>query len=124
MTGTLRGIWRAVFALGNTVLMSIVCTFGVSLVIWIPVLMVMGLVTLFLFDTGWSVLGSLVKGDRSGARRSDVDAESPSARSVAPSSRALSQFVLKMRAQGVAEPEIRMRLQRAGWGEKEISRIG
>lgn len=97
---------------GGLVLMSIICTAGLSLLIWIPVLTGMGMVTILLLGLIFPAMRAM-PGD--GPR---------SATSGAPSSGSgragISRYIERMQGAGMPDEVILERLKRAGWSEKEI----
>ena len=107
MSGTDAGgsLWVLVWA-------SIVCTSGLSVLIWIPVLIGMGMITL----------------DVVGLPQPSVDqpSGSPQTSSGAPDTRitGLKRYIDRMRADGVADEIIHDDLRRAGWSEQELTQAG
>ena len=107
MSGTDAGgsLWVLVWA-------SIVCTSGLSVLIWIPVLIGMGMITL----------------DVVGLPQPSVDqpSGSPQTSSGAPDTRitGLKRYIDRMRADGVADEIIHDHLRRAGWSEQELTQAG
>lgn len=104
MSGTDAGgsLWALVVA-------SIVCTSGLSVLIWIPVLIGMGMITLDVV----SLLPPNV----------DQPSGSPQTSSGAPDTRitGLKRYIDRLRADGVADEIIHDHLRRAGWSEGETT---
>ena len=104
LSGTDAGgsLWALVAA-------SIVCTGGLSLLIWIPVLIGMGMITLDLVSPAQPNV--------------DQPSGSPQTSSGAPNTRitGLKRYIDRMRADGVADEIIHEHLHRAGWSEGETT---
>lgn len=87
---------------------SIVCTAGLSLLIWIPVLTGMGMITLYFVGQAQPSV--------------DQPSGSPQTSSGAPDTRitGLKRYIDRLRADGVADQVIHEHLHRAGWSGEEI----
>lgn len=100
--------------LGGLVLMSIVCTAGLSLLIWIPVLTGMGMVTIMLLGLIFPAMRAKPgDGSRSGASGTLSGGSSLAN---------VSRYVERMQGAGVPDEMILARLKRAGWSGEEVGR--
>jgi hypothetical protein len=94
---------------------SVVCTAGISLLIWVPLWWFVGWVIIKIFE---SLTGRTIAG---GADIEETQAIS-SGETVAISSdqKSLINYIEKAKKQGMSETQISNRLKAQGWGEDEI----
>ena len=90
--------------------MSIICTLGISLVVWLPLIYVAGFIVYEL-----SALFARLYLKQAGA-----DKEKPV--SIDKNLRALVDYVWRERARGVSDADIALDLKGQGWTEKEITK--
>lgn len=100
--------------LGQLVVLSVLCTFGVGLIIWIPLLCAVGYVQLGLIELFFVY-------NRVGQQSATTPAlgRSPANRSSIPS---ISRYIERMQGAGVPDEMILARLKRAGWSDDEVRR--
>ena len=97
---------------GGLFLMSIVCTAGISLVIYAPVVTGLGMVTLMLIGQVFPAIAHLVTGQGAGSSKGSTPSSGSSLSTV-------SRYVERMQGAGVPDEMILARLKRAGWSEGE-----
>lgn len=96
------------------VIVSVVCTAGLGLAIWIPVCWALGEVTL-------QLLGALTgRSSRNRSRAPSADGAAQAAPAGSALKSALHTYVERMRTAGLADDELRARLRRAGWDDPTI----
>ena len=102
--------------MGQLVLLSIACTFGVSLIIWIPLLCTVGYVQLILIELLFQV-------KHVDQRRATAPAlgRSTATGSGRPS---VSRYIERMQGAGGPDEMILARLKRAGWSGEELTQAG
>jgi hypothetical protein len=95
--------------------MSVVCTAGISLVIWIPLWWFVGWVIIKIFE---SLTGRTVGGEATG----DAVYSTPTGQSVPVSSdqKSLIDYIEKASRNGLSETQITSRLKAQGWKDEEI----
>lgn len=99
------------------VIVSVVCTAGLGLVIWIPVCWFLGEVTL-------EFLGALTgRSSRNRSSAPSADGAATPAPAGSTMNSALQTYVERMRAAGVADDELPARLRRVGWDEQTIAAV-
>jgi hypothetical protein len=97
---------------GTLLLLSVICTFGLSLIIWLPIFWIVGYVTLTIAD---------LINQRRNRGSSHTGLESiPSSQSIDSNAIALSSYIQRSRLQGASDTQIITRLQDKGWTEAEI----
>ncbi len=115
LTGGISGESSA-GTLGQLVFLSIVCTAGVGLIVWIPLLVIVGYVQLGLIELLFAVLyvnqhsataPALGRSTATGSGRPSV-----------------SRYIERMQGAGVPDEMILARLKRAGWSEQELTQAG
>lgn len=107
---------------GSILVMSIICTLGISLVFWVPLAWLVGMITLEIFSaiaqlTGWSIPAFLT--------REQATSSSPQTQpslSLNHEQIALIKYVRQGISCGFSDEKITNRLRRQGWSEEEINR--
>lgn len=89
---------------------SIICTAGISLVVWIPVLWLAGIITDWLFRL---IIGREKSDEPLRVRRPKLGSDWIS----------LERFLKKVDSQGGSWESAKAALQRAGWEEDEIEKV-
>lgn len=90
---------------------SIVCTLGVSLILWIPIWWIVGSITILVAPR----LGNTLNEARPEANNQLVTAQRAS-----PAQRAIAQYIKKAENSGLSDQAIDNRLVANGWSEDEI----
>jgi hypothetical protein len=90
------------------IFLSILCTLGISLVIWLPACVVVGYIPIIIFR--WLMGGS-----------SERPAEEESDPALSKDQRALLDYIEKARARGLSQERIVTNLQRNGWARDHIN---
>ncbi len=115
MIATFVGLAIGFFDLANAaafMILSIVCTAGISLVVWIPIWWVVGRFIQWVVASLSSSKDSCDKGP----------AESQPSRRLQDHEKAISTFIQKARAAKLCEADIGNRLLAAGWTAEEVDR--
>ncbi len=95
--------------------MSVICTAGISLLIWIPLWWFVGWIIIKIFE---SLTGRTIAGG--------IDAEATQVVSsgqtvpISSNQKSLIDYIEKAKKQGMSETQISSRLKAQGWGEDEI----
>ncbi len=92
--------------------MSIICTLGISLIIWLPLAYILGAAVLWLL--GMRITVDRVPGQKGGERK-----EAP--REPTREMQAIIKFIKQARDQGMASEKITLFLRDQGWTEKDIT---
>lgn len=95
---------------------SLFCTLGISLVVWIPLCWLLGSVTLEVVE---SLLGRTLIPNNSVEARNDILGQQNT--SLTPLNISLSNYIEKGIKQGWSETQITSRLRAQGWKDEEIS---
>jgi hypothetical protein len=99
---TLIGLFNGMMLMGGVTIVgvSIICTLGVSLVLWVPLWWL----------TGWIVL-TLWPGQN----------KEPAIASIPPNLRPLITYLQQARSRGYSDDQIQRRLHQEGWDESDIT---
>ncbi|RUS97370.1 hypothetical protein DSM106972_084730 [Dulcicalothrix desertica PCC 7102] len=96
--------------------LSLLCTLGISLVVWIPLCWLLGSVTLEVVE---NLLGRTLVPDNATEIRSDALRQQNI--SLTPQSISLIDYIEKGIKQGWSETQITSRLRAQGWNDEEIA---
>ncbi|MEM8640829.1 MAG: hypothetical protein AAGG51_18730 [Cyanobacteria bacterium P01_G01_bin.54] len=97
------------------VLVSIVCTLGISLLIWIPLCWLAGMLVLGIFAGTVKLIGL------NAAQRSAEKVLQPAITNRATiQQQSLANYIRKAQAKGFSESQIQSRLRQEGWSAEEI----
>ena len=116
----------SVEAATGILVMSIVCTVGISLIIWLPIWLFIGWIALGIYDaiaqkTGWPMIsGTLVNPSVNTPVNSPVNTPQDRVVSLSPNRQALVNYAKKARSSGLSDTQIATRLAAQGWNNEEI----
>ncbi len=99
--------------------MSVVCTFGMSLVIWLPLAWLVGILTLSLLMAIY-LAGKKWIGWQWPALEARLQRQSQDTASQSPTTQALHRYISQATAKGYSDDQIQRRLLKQGWTTAEI----
>ncbi|MEA5418654.1 hypothetical protein VB712_05395 [Spirulina sp. CCNP1310] len=100
--------------------MSVVCTLGVSLVIWLPLCWLVGILTLLLL-VGIYGVGKKAIGWHWPALERRLQQQPQDTAGQSPTTQALHRYISQAAAKGYSEDQIQRRLLKQGWTAAEIA---
>jgi len=112
-TGFGQAIFLSLFTVVQLFVLSIVCTLGISLIIWIP----LG------FGVGWVVF-KIAGWDKTSPKKPGEDAQQPKPQSLPSLTRdqqALLNYIKKAKAKGLNDDQISQNLTTNGWTTDSIT---
>lgn len=107
--GDFIGTWVLLFA-------SVICTLGLSLIIWVPLSWLIGFVILYLIN---SIRRKSFLPQTNNISASDLEESNP-ASIVSNDVLAIAQYILKCRKRGASDSQITNRLKWTGWTDRDI----
>lgn len=101
---------------GELIILSLICTAGISLIIWIPSCWLVGFITLTIFD----LCRRLFAASSMTMATASAPGEATTNTTVSNDILAIATYITKSRKREASDSQIRNRLKTTGWSEKEI----